>query len=277
MAKVFLISIGGYMRRLLFCFLIATVGHVSFAQDLTFQNLNESDLKDIVKDFSAVFNHTSVSGASSLGTIFGFEIGVVGGVAKTPRIDALADQSGTDQDASQIPHGEIIGMITVPAGLTVEGGFIPKVGKEDFKFNTATLGLKWTPTDILLALPLSLAVKAHYTKTNVDFHQDIQSVPTDFKYENSIFGLTLLASKSFVIVEPYVGVTYASAKGDLDVSGSTQVIDTTFSASQSVSTKVSSTGFLVGAELKLLIFKAGVEYTRLFDTNRYTGKLSFYF
>lgn len=244
------------------------------AQSLSFQQLDQKDFEDIVKDFSAVFNHTSVSGASSLGTIFGFEVGLVGGITRTGRVDALADEGGTDQNAGKIPHGALLGIITVPAGITVEAGFIPKVGSNEFKFNTFTGAVKWTPTDVFLDWPLSVAIKAHLTKTKAEFNQTIATVPTKFDYDNTITGFTLLASKNFVLVEPYAGIQVLSAKGKMDVTGSTTVFTV---PAQSGSASVSSTGFLLGCELKLLIVKLGAEYQNLFGTSRYTGKLSFYF
>jgi len=270
------------MSRFVVAFCIAlftfATGFGAQAQDLTLQNLTEDDFKRIAKDFNAVFNHTSVSGASSLGNIFGFEVGLVAGMTNTKRIDALADTgSGTDQKADKIPHGEILGVLTVPLGITVEGGFIPKVGNDDFKFNTFTAAVKWTPTDTLLEWPLSVALKAHITKTNAEFNQTIQTVDTNFKYDNTITALTLLASKNFVLVEPYVGFSYMSAKGEMSVSGSSAVFDPNFTTGTSASADTTSTGFLLGAELKLLIFKVGAEYASLFGTSRYTAKLSFFF
>lgn len=265
------------MFRALIFLLFSTFCQVSLAQDLTLQNLNQDDLEDIVGDFSAVFNHTTVSGAGSLGNIFGFELGLVGGLTKTPKIDSLADESGTDQKADTIPHAELIGLLTVPAGITVDVGMLPKVGNDEFKFSSYSLGVKWTPTDILLDWPLSVAIKGQMTKTDATFKQDIQTVPTTFDYKNTITAFTLLVSKNFVLVEPYVGYSLLSAKGELDVTGSTQVFDAAYTTSQSASAKKSSSGFVLGAELKLLVFKAGLEYAHLFDTNRYSAKLAFYF
>lgn len=249
------------------------------AQNLSFKLLDESDLEKVVGDLSATFNHTSVSGASSLGNIFGFEVGVVAGIAKTPEIDSFAQENGSTEKVDQIPHGEILGMLTVPAGITVEAGMIPKVGKEDFKFNTFSAAVKWTPTDVFLDLPLSLAVKAHLTKTNLSFKQTVSNIDTNFDYKNTITGLTLLASKNFVLVEPYVGLSYLKAKGELEYSGSpaSPVFDPAYTAANSASASKSSTGFMVGAELKLIFFKLGAEYASAFGTSRYTGKASFYF
>lgn len=249
------------------------------AQNLSFQQLDASDLEKVVADFSATFNHTSVSGASSLGNIFGFEVGLVAGIAKTPNINDFAQEAGSTEKVDKLPHGELLGVLTVPAGITVEAGLIPKVGKDDFKFSTFSAAVKWTPTDVFLDWPLSVAIKGHVTKTAVAFKQTISNVDTDFDYKNTITGLTLLASKNFVLVEPYIGVSLLKATGDLSFSGSPAqpVFDPSYSTSNSASASKSSTGVMVGAELKLVFFKLGAEYTNAFGTSRYTGKASFYF
>lgn len=249
------------------------------AQSVSLQNLDAEDMKKLVGDFSSTFNHTSVSGASSLGTIFGFEVGVVAGIAKTPELDKFAKEAGSTEKVDQIPTGELLGVLTVPAGITVEAGLIPKVGKEDFKFSTFSAAVKWTPTDVLLDWPLSVAIKAHMTKTSLAFKQTISNVDTDFDYTNTITGFSLLVSKNFVLVEPYVGLSMLSGKGDLSFTGTpaTPVFDPSLTASSSASASKSSTAFLLGAELKLIFFKVGAEYQSAFGTSRYMGKASFYF
>jgi hypothetical protein len=266
------------MSRILILLSIALFTVVGHTQDLKFQNIDQSDMKKIVNDFSAIFNHSSVSGASSLGTIFGFEVGVMGGITNTKRIDELADEgSGQNQNADQIPHGEIIGALTVPAGITVEGGFLPKLGGDKFKFQTMSLGVKWTPTDVFLDWPVSVAIKAHMTKSQAEFKQTISGVDTNFDYDNNITAFTLLVSKNFVLVEPYAGLSFLSAKGEMDVSGSPVFDPSLGTGTTSASASTTSTGFMVGAEVKLLIFKFGAEYANLFGTSRYSGKLAFYF
>lgn len=263
--------------KLISLFAAALLSVSSHAQDIPLQNLSNDDVKNLIKETSANFNHTSVSGASSLGTIWGFEVGLVGGITKTPKIDELVKRAEPQTKADQIPHGQLLGRLTVPAGVTVEAGFIPKFGKEDFKFNTLSLGVMWTPTDVLLDWPLSVAGKFHITRTNLDFRDEVGSpkVDTTFKYQSTTTVFSLLVSKNFVLVEPYAAILFGQTKGDLDVTGSNSVFNVT--GQTSASGKSSGTGFAVGTELKLLIFKAGLEYSKLFDTGRFTGKLAFYF
>src|SRR5690349_1218706 len=99
----------------------------------TFQNLSDEDFKNVVKDMSANFTHTSVSGAAPLGDIWGFEIGLVGGVTKTPELNKFAKEVDPSTSLEQIPHAEILGVVSVPLAITGEIGIVPKVGSDEFK------------------------------------------------------------------------------------------------------------------------------------------------
>lgn len=255
--------------------ILMMIGASSWAQTIPLNNLESGEFKDVVRDFSAVLHHSSVSGAGTLGTIFGFEVGLVGGITKTPGVNSVVKTVDPDAEASQIPHGELLGVLTVPAGVTVEAGFIPKVGGDDFKFGSFSAAVKWTPTELFFAdLPFSLAVKGQFTSAKLEFKADVGGVPVpvDYTYDSTQTAFTALISKNFMILEPYFGIGMVSGKGEL--SASTAVFTSgEFSSSESVS----SMHWMVGTEVKLLVFKLGVEYANLFDTHRYTGKLAFYF
>lgn len=263
--------------KLILAGLLSLFSVIAQAQDIPLKDLTEGDFKNVVGEMSANFLHTTVSGAGTLGTIWGFEVGLIGGMTKTPDIDALVKRADTSASVDQIYHGALFGAVTVPLAITVEAGLIPKVGSETFKAQTTSLAVKWTPSELFFDLPLDLGVKAHVTKSTVEFKDDINGVATNFDYGQNQLGLTLLASKSFVVVEPFAGIGLVSSKGDLDVSGSTQVFDNSYTTGQSASVKRSGMMWLVGAQVKLLVFHLGAEYTNLYGTSRYTGKLSFAF
>jgi hypothetical protein len=245
------------------------------ATTVPLENLDQGAFKKVIGNFSANFNHTSVSGAESLGTIFGFEVGLVGGVTNSPDLQSLAIAADSSAKADRLPHGEILGVLTVPAGLTVEAGWLPKVGSRDFQYRTFSAALKWTPTDTLLDWPFNFALKGHVTATSLKFNAAVAGTPTDFDYDGSILGLTALVSENFGIVEPYFGLGVLRAKGTLDA-GSSAAFDHGY-ATASATEKISSGELLLGAEVKLIVVKLGFEYARLFDAGQYNAKLSFYF
>lgn len=252
----------------------ALIGFSAHAAGPSFQNLSDDDFKKVVQDLSADFTHTSVSGASPLGDIWGFEVGVVGGMSKTPELNKFAKEVEPSADLDQVPHGEIIGLLSVPFAITGEVGFIPKIGSDQFKFTSYHLAAKWSPSELFFEWPVALAVKVQYSKVNATFKDTINAIPTTFDYDQSILGGSLIVSKNFAILEPYAGFGYLQADGNMDVKGS----PTVFSGGRmSASSKPTSSMFMVGTEVKLLVVKLGVEYMNAFDTSRFTGKVSFYF
>jgi hypothetical protein len=261
------------------CSLILCLMLLSFqarAQNIPLQNLNQNDLQKITGDVSASFLHTSVSGASPLGHIFGFELGVIGGQASTPQLQTIAQQN-TGANASKLPFGQLLGVITVPLGFTGEIGLVPKIGNSDFKFNNFSIAAKWTPTEVFGDLPFSLAGKVSYTKTSLDFNQSVSGSQESYSMDDSTTALTVLVSKNLAIIEPYVGVGYVTATGNLSGSGSATVFNQSYTQSNSASATTSGVQWMVGTEVKLLVVKLGAEYSNMFGASRIAGKLSFYF
>ncbi len=250
---------------------------ISQAQSVALDNLSEASFEDVVKELSTNFMHTSVSGAGTLGDIFGFEVGLIGGVTKTPNLNSLVQAVDSSAKVDQVPHAQLLGVLTVPLAITIEAGLVPKIGSDDFKFNSFSLAGKWTPTELLWEWPLNVAVKGSLTKAHVEFATSSGGGETSYEYDNTIMAVSLLASKSFVVVEPYVGVGYVKSTGDLGATGTYSSTLFTFTDATSASEDVSGTMFQVGAEFKLIVVKLGLEWTKLYDADRYSGKLSFYF
>lgn len=264
-----------FLKRGVF-FVSLWMSFAASAQDVGFQNVNEDDFKKIVNDFSANSLHTSISGAGTLGDLFGFELGLVAGLTNTPEIDKLAKEANSGAKADKVPHAELLGMVTVPLGFTLEAGFIPSVGSDEFKYQVMSFAAKWTPTGVFIDLPVDLAIKLQTTKSEFEFESVVSSVNTKYKFDNTVMGLTAFVSKDFIVAAPYFGIGYVSGEGELTASG-TPVFDPSYTTAFSASEKATSTLLLVGSEFKLLVLKLGVEYARLFDTDRYSAKLSFFF
>lgn len=256
--------------------LFAVVSPASSA-DVVFTQITQGDFDEISKELSANFTHTSVSGASSLGTLFGFQLGVVGGVTKTPNINSFAQRNASSTSVNQIPHGGLIGQVSIPAGVTFEALFLPSVGSNDFKVKNTSLGVKWTLTSLLVDLPVDLAVKGMYSTSSLNTTQTLNGGNQSISFEDKMLGFGLMVSKTFGVVEPYFGLIQNRANVNMDVTGTGTVFSTSFTGSQNASTTVTSTGYVLGAELKLLFFNAGAEVTHIFGATRYTAKLAFSF
>lgn len=256
----------------------------SKAADLNFDNIDESDLKKIIGDFSGNFVHTTVSGASSLGHIFGLEFGIAGGASTTPGINSLIKEQDPNANEGALIHGGLIAQVSIPFGLTFEASLIPSTGNDELKISNTGIGLRWTMTDSIFSLPFHLALKAHSTKTTLDFATIINNsstggIPVNSKINlnTSTSGLSLVLSKSLLIFEPYIGFGVLNSSGDMAVTGAGNIFDTTVTSSQAATSKTSGTQFFIGSELKLLILKLGVEYSKVIDVTRVTGKLALSF
>lgn len=243
----------------------------------SFTAIDQNDLENVVKDFSSIFAHSTVSPASSLGTLFGIELGLIGGTVKTPNIDTLVNEASPGTSADTFPHFTLLGAISVPFGITGEFNFLPSLDTGDIKAGRTSIGVKWTITDSIVDFgPFDLAVRGFYTTSELSFSQTISSVPAEVDVKNSITGLQLIASMDFVIVEPYVGFGTLSADGTVDITASGGATFFDFGG-QSASAKPTSTQYFAGIQANLLFFRLGFEYGHLFDSDRMDLKFSFKF
>ncbi len=258
------------------CLSLLLISSISFAASLALTNIDEDALQKLTGDFSANFAHTTVSGASTLGNVFSFEVGLIGGMTNTPHIHDLVLQADPNSDVKRLPDLALVGLFSIPLGFTAEVGLVPKVGSSDFKFNTFSLAGKWTPTEGFLDWPFSAAVRASFTRSAAEFNNTANNVAATYKFTDTQTALTLLASKNLGLVEPYFGVGMVSATGDLSASGNL-VFNPAYNSSGQAKVSRSGTQWLLGGELKLLVCKMGLEYSNLFATSRYVAKLSFFF
>jgi len=238
------------------------------------ESLSDSDVNNVVGDFSVNFLHTSVSGAGTLGHLFGFEVGLLAGQGMISHTEDIVHRSQPAANADKVPHAALLGVLSVPLGITAEVSLVPKIGSEDFKFSSTGVAAKWTLTELWGDLPFSLAVKGSHTITRADFKHAVTVGNANYKLENGSTALIALISKNFILVEPYFGAGVVSSAGKLS-SDNALVFDDPLSRSQKG--RKSGGLWMAGAEVKLLVLKLGAEYTQALGASRYTGKLSFYF
>lgn len=253
-----------------------TIGTLkTYASSPTFQDLSKDDFKGVIQDFSSVFVHTSVSPASSLGKIFGFELGLVAGAAQTPEVKKLAQEADPNSNISMLPSAGVLGVVSLPLGISAEAVLLPEADFSDVTLSNTSLALKWTFTEIL-PLPFDMALKAHHTVSEMKFSGQVSGVNTHFKYENAVSGVLVQASKKLTIFEPYVGVGAVKTTGKMKVD-SNLVFDPSYTAGQSAEESITSAQFFAGANFNLLVLKLGMEVGRVFDSTRGAAKVSFYF
>lgn len=252
---------------------------ISFADTPSFNNLTGSDYDQIVKELSGNFSYSTLTPASSLGGLWGFEFGVVGGVTKTPEILNLVKKNNANFNESKFPHAGALLRIGAPLGFTAEAVILPKITASDLDISQFGGSVMWTATDVAFPeLPVTVAVKGFVNSTKLGFNQKISGRDVRLDFKNSILGGQLLVSKKLLVFEPYVGLGFAKATGDLEITSADPVaIFILQSGARTATSKPSSAQLLVGTDVRLLFIALGAEYQRAFGTDSFSGRLSFRF
>lgn len=250
-----------------------------------FQSLTQDDVDKIEREMLANTTMHSVLPPSSLGSIFGFEVGVVGGITRSPEITNEVHRVNSSTDVPAIPHAGLVGAVTIPGGLTVEAQYLPKMTMSDLTYQQYALALKWTLTDtgLMAFLPINIAIRGMYARSELTFNQNVNdsllgTVSVGVTNTGRVTGGQLLVSPKLIpIIEPYFGVGYLSASGSLSQSVATTPSIFTSSVT-SMDSSPTSTQIIAGLDAKLFfVLGFGLEYSRAFNTDSYTGKLSFKF
>lgn len=256
--------------------------HVASAASPQFANISQDDFDNIVRELSANGMFHSVTPASSMGSILGLEVGVVGGITKTPEIDRLVRNAG-GSGMDKFPHAGLLGVISTPLGFTGEVVFVPKIAGSGVDYSSAGAAVKWVPTDKALPLfPLNVAVRAFYTQSTVSYAQTVTDVDSgttansDVDFTSKTMGAQLLVSPKLIpILEPYVGVGTVKSDGRMNISGSSSFFN--FTSNQSAKSSPTSTQLLAGLDVRLLLLGFGFEYSKVFKTETMTAKVSLKF
>lgn len=248
-----------------------------------FTNLTQDDFDKVINELSANSTFHSVTGAGSLGSVFGVEVGLVGGLTNTPEINRLSKTVDASADVGRLPHASLLAAVSVPLGFTGELLVFPSVSVGDIKYQQFGGAIKWTATEALV-LPFNLAARAFITKNEISFKQTLNNATTGnvpvevtVAQENSQAGLQLLVSPNLPVFEPYAGIGIVSAKGKVAMTGATTGTIFGFTSAQNAESSPSSTQYLLGLNVNLLILNIGIEYSRAFGTDSYNAKFGFKF
>ncbi len=253
--------------RLNIAIAVSFLSSISFAAP-SFTSITDSDFTEIAKEMSANFTHNSMMGASKLGTVFGFQVGVVGAQTSSPKTNEIVKRNAGSELANLYNAG-LMGAVGIPYGISFEAILLPKLGSSGADFSSSSYALKVNVNDWIPVLPVNLALRGVYSSAKLSFPQVISSLNATVENKTSVSGVQLLISPMMPIFEPYFGIGSLSGSNELSVSGTTgTVFDSAYSTAQSEKKSVSSTQIIVGAELSLALFKFGAEYSQAFGTNR---------
>lgn len=279
------------LRRILAAIaLLGSLAPAAQAATPKFDAISSDDYGAIVKDISSNFHYTTVSGASTLGKIFGFEFGVVAGRTDIPEIYRIVKRTDPNLAIDDyFYHGNLLARVTVPFGITLEAAAIPTITAGDVKFSQYGAGALWTFSDILFDnSPVDVGFRGFYKTTKFKFSQTIQNSSTanipvnaEVSLTDDLYGGQLVVSKRFLgMIEPYALVGYTRATGKLGITSSVAaatIFSSSFTTGSSATASFNSDELRAGVDLQLLFLSLGAEYSRVFDTSSYTGRLSFRF
>jgi hypothetical protein len=260
----------------------------------SFNNLSQTDYDSIVKELSANFTYSSITPASSLGGLGGFELGLVGGVTKDPNLKQIVITASPSTNLpNYVPHAGLLGRVGLPYGFTVEGLVFPSRTISNTTLQEVGGAVMWTATDAWLdELPFNLSGKFSYNHSKLSFVQNASgsylgvtaTVPVNVAYTDNEWAAQLIASKKLLFFEPYMGGGYVHSKGTLDLSTNGYTVNilnlgsASLNGSNTHAESVPTTlQFLAGLDIRLAFFSLGAEYQKSFAATTYTGRLSFRF
>lgn len=271
------------MKLIAILFLFST--HLFAAGAPTLDQLSQNDVNAISKEFATNFTHTILAPASSLGKIWGLELGLMGGATKTPEISRVSKlHSPSSHDVNAIPTAGLIAGVTFPFGINAELNMIPPVHASDVSLQNVSYALKWEVSRFMPASPVDIAVRVHANSGELGYTSIInnastgnQNVNAKATWKNTSSGYNLEISKKLLFIEPFVGFGLVSTKTNIGVTGASNISIFTFSSAGSYQSKNSGSHFFAGLNLNLFIIKVGAEYDQIMGNKKMAAKLSFYF
>lgn len=247
------------------------------AESPQFNSLSQDDANKVAKEFSANFVHTTLSPASSLGSVFGFEVGVFGGITQTPEIERVVKEASPSTEISVIPHGGAFGRVSVPYGVTFELALLPESTFSGVTVQNTSYAIQYTPS-FLAFLPVAVAAKVHGSSSKLSFNQAIGSDSNGkVNVDSTTFGVQILASANLLVFEPYVGVGFVSSDTDIKTKSQGGGSIFAFSSTENFNSKNDGAHIVAGTEINMLLVNFGLEYGNLMGVSRYSAKLSFSF
>jgi hypothetical protein len=253
--------------------IVAGFSSLSFASNpLVLTNLTLDDFNDVTSDFGALYVHSTVSPATSLGENFGFEWGLVGGLVTTPNIERVGNAASPGSNFRRLPSAAPFIGVSIPMGLKIELNILPQLSVDDVRLQNLSAGLQWNLSETILPLPIDLALRYHVSYASLSVDQVVLGSTQQLILSEAITGYDVVLSRSFLLVEPYLVLGYVQAASRLEYTGGGSVF--VFTPSSSATTLIKSYEALVGCEVHLGSRNLGLEAGEVFNTTRALLKFS---
>ncbi len=254
--------------------------------DPSLNNLSQSEVDGVSKDFSALLSHTTVSPASGLIKKGGFEFGLMAGTSSIPNIQrGLAQRDPSTTTPSKMPNAGLIGIFSFAKNLTLELKIIPEIASEKMYLGSQSAALKFTFHDWFEDPAVVTSFRLQLTNSYIKNEQKISDATSGLEVDGqtkftslsygvaSLLGYRMILSEIF-LVEPFIGGGVLQANSRYEIFAD---VPTTMFSSGSTSMTSSLPGlmFMLGVQAHSFYSKLGLEYSRVFDSDRVTFKLSF--
>ena len=252
--------------------------------DFSFNQLTSDEIKGASRDFAALVSHTTVSPASSL-IKRGFEFGLIAGTSSIPNIErATARSAPNTATESKLPNAGLIGIYSYSKKLTFEVKIIPEIQTGAVYAGSQSLGVKLTFSDPEVS-PWVTALRLQLTNAYMNVTQEVTTagvstpVEATTKFTSISYGAAALLGYRAILdetylIEPFIGGGVIQAQSKYEV-----LSDTTSSLFATGSTAEGSkeTGqlFMLGIQWHMFYGKLGMEYSRVFDSDKVTLKVAF--
>lgn len=267
--------------QILIFYLCALASH-AFDMD----QMDKSQINGANRDFSALVAHTTVSPASGL-LKKGFELGLIAGTSSIPNIARAIAQNDPSSDVeTRLPNAGLIGLISFAKKLTLEVKIIPEIQSTTMSLGSQSAALKFGFPDLMDDPAIMTALRIQATNAYIQADQQINNSSTanttvnartkftSFSYGVAgLLGYRKIFDEAF-LVEPYVGAGVLKADSRYEVIAD---IPASVFASGSSAEGSAQTGalFMLGAQAHMFYSKLGLEYSRIFDSDKMTLKISF--
>ena len=252
----------------------------------TLDSLSDAELSTVVKEFAANFVHTSATPPTSLGKVFGIEAAMVVGLTESPGVQSLSKSIDPQSEIKYLPHAWVVGGVSVPYGVSIELNILPELDLQDIKMKHSSVGLKWSVTDQFFKdLPFDLAIRTYYTLSEVSYRQSVTNpsfpatTTVDVSFKNTMIGGDTLLGVDLGIAEPYFGVGFVNTKGKLAGVATTATPYSLFDdlSSREKTSSQDSVRLIGGMQVHLASINIGLEFSRVFSTNRLSAKMGLQF
>ncbi len=259
---------------------------MAFAQCLNgqaFTCFDQQDADKVFKDLTSAFAPTTVSGASSLGKIFGAEVGLVVSASRAPNTQEVLESYGSDFEIPGIPMAGISGIFTLPYGIGIEGTFIPQIDiGEEGSFESLNLGARWTITDLFPLGLFKITVRSSLINSNATFNYEedtgglpLGTVNETAEFDIKVFEIGAVVGLNFRIIEPYIGASDLQSSGSIVASGTSSTAGALPDVNESA--EASGVRAYAGVLFKLPLLRIGAEVATFDGIERGSVKLAIKF